>query len=64
MLTNFPAKNINPIPAYDTTRYSGTINFQENDNKYFIDSPRSTNLGFPSPCTKIDKWSKKESVNI
>lgn len=64
MLTNFTAKNINPIPAYDTTRYSGAINLQKNDNKYFLDSPRNTNLGFPLPCTKIDKWSKKESVNI
>ncbi|KAK1136866.1 hypothetical protein K0M31_001398 [Melipona bicolor] len=57
MLVNYTQKNINPTPAYGTIRYSGAIKFEGNGNKYINNSP--TYIGFSSPCTKIDKWSKK-----
>lgn len=62
MLVNCTRKNNNPTPAYGTIRYSGAIKFEGNSNKYFNNSPRSTYIRLSSPCTKIDKWSKK-SVN-
>ncbi|KAK9305885.1 hypothetical protein QLX08_003252 [Tetragonisca angustula] len=58
MLVNCTRKNTNPTPAYGTIRYSGVIRFEGNGNKY-NNSPRSTYIGLSSPCTKIDKWSKK-----